>query len=44
VGENSPWGILQKVYRVLDIAGFNTKMWMVHFLDIDKAFIKFFTA
>ena len=49
--KSSPWGIphgekspMQKVYRVLNIAEFNTKMWMVHFLDIDKAFINFFTA
>jgi hypothetical protein len=44
MGRNSPWGIFKKVYRVLNIAEFNTKMWMVHFLDIDKAFINFFTA
>ena len=44
MGENPPWGILQKVYRVLDIAEFNTKMWMVQVLDIDKAFINFFTG
>jgi hypothetical protein len=49
--KSSPWGIphgekspMQKVYRVLNIAEFNTKMWMVQVLDIDKAFINFFTA
>jgi hypothetical protein len=43
-GENPPWKINKKVYRVLDIRGNNSKMWMVQILDIYKAFIKFFTA
>ena len=37
---NPPWG----VYRVLNIAERNSKMWMVRFLDLSKAFINFFTA
>jgi hypothetical protein len=37
---NPPWG----VYRVLNIAQPNSKMWMVQVLDIYKAFINFFTA
>ena len=35
---------MQKVYRVLDIATLNTKLWMVQVVVLYKAFIKFFTA
>jgi len=41
MGRNPP---NKKVYRVLDIRGNNSKMWMVQILDIYKAFINFFTA
>jgi hypothetical protein len=44
MGENPPWKNNKKVYRVLDIRGINSKLWMVQFLDIDKAFIKFLSA
>jgi hypothetical protein len=44
MGRNPPWKINKKVYRVLDIRGNNSKMWMVQILDIYKAFINFFTA
>ena len=40
-GGKSP---MQKVYRVLDIATLNTKLWMVQVVVLYKAFIKFFTA
>jgi len=44
MGQNPPWGIFKKVYRVLNIADPNTEKWMVQVFPLYKAFIKFFTA